>query len=70
MPLVQAERARTEEQLQHTNAQLHQQTTDLQQEQVYMSMSINYCNNVDCCIRLRELGVRNNFNMFMHSFSR
>ena len=34
LPLIQAERARTEEQLQHTNAQLLQRTADLQQEQV------------------------------------
>ena len=32
LPLIQAERARTEEQLQHTNAELDQQIADLQHE--------------------------------------
>ena len=32
LPLIQAERARIEEQLQHTNAELHQQTADLRHE--------------------------------------
>ena len=41
--LIQAERAKTEEQLQHTNVQLRQRTADLQQEQVYGIMSAVLC---------------------------
>ena len=44
--LIQAERARTEEQLQHTNAQLRQRTADLQQEQVCMSEYIKLINKL------------------------
>ena len=44
--LAKAERARTEEQLQHTNAQLHQRTADLQQEQDCMSDYVKLINKL------------------------